>query len=68
MAKIPMLCPFSKELCRECTVYRGRHYYLCFQKEYRGYLGKGDYLQGLMSGDTTSVVLSRRTPKKRDHP
>ena len=40
MSKIPMLCPFSKNLCRECTVYRGRHYYMCFHKEYRGYLGK----------------------------
>lgn len=39
MAKKKMLCPFSGELCRECPQYRGRHYYLCFCKEYRGYLG-----------------------------
>ncbi|MFB0564155.1 MAG: hypothetical protein ACETWK_00580 [Candidatus Aminicenantaceae bacterium] len=39
MAKIKMLCPFSKELCRECAQYRGRHYYLCFYTKYRGYLG-----------------------------
>ncbi|NIM58056.1 MAG: hypothetical protein GTO16_03805 [Candidatus Aminicenantes bacterium] len=39
MAKKKMLCPFSGELCRECPQYRGRHYYLCYCKEYRGYLG-----------------------------
>lgn len=39
MAKTKVLCPFSKELCKECPQYRGRHYYLCFAKKYRGYLG-----------------------------
>ncbi len=38
MAKTRMMCPFSGELCKECALYRGRHYYLCFCKEYRGYL------------------------------
>jgi hypothetical protein len=38
MAKEDMLCPFSGELCRECPLYRGRHYYLCFSKKYRGHL------------------------------
>ena len=38
MAKTKMICPFSKELCRECPQYRGRHYYLCFCTNYRGYL------------------------------
>ncbi len=38
MAKTKMLCPFSGELCRECPQYRGRHYYLCFAKKYRGHL------------------------------
>lgn len=42
MAKTKMLCPFSKELCQECPQYRGRHYYLCFAKQYRGYLGDGE--------------------------
>jgi hypothetical protein len=40
MAKTKMLCPFSNEPCRECPTYRGRHYYLCFQTKYRGYLGE----------------------------
>ncbi len=41
MAKTKMLCPFSKKLCKECAVYRGKHYFLCFQNKYRGYLGEG---------------------------
>jgi hypothetical protein len=40
MAKTKMICPFSGELCVECPQYRGRHYYLCFAKKYRGYLGE----------------------------
>lgn len=39
MAKTKMLCPFSNQLCRECPQYRGRHYFLCFNTKYRGYLG-----------------------------
>jgi hypothetical protein len=38
MAKTKMICPFSAELCVECPQYRGRHYFLCFAKKYRGYL------------------------------
>lgn len=34
-----MLCPFSKKACRECPLYKGRHYYLCYCSKYRGYLG-----------------------------
>lgn len=40
MAKVKMLCPFSGKLCKECAVYRGKHYFLCFQNKYRGYLGE----------------------------
>lgn len=39
MAKTSMICPFSNKLCVECELYRGRHYFLCFSKKYRGYLG-----------------------------
>jgi hypothetical protein len=38
MPKEKMLCPFSKKLCRECPLYRGRHYYLCYSSKYRGHL------------------------------
>ena len=38
MAKVEMLCPFSGKKCKECAMYRGRHYYLCFSNNYRGHL------------------------------
>jgi len=38
MAKKAMICPFSGSACRDCGIYRGRHQYLCYRKEYRGYL------------------------------
>ena len=38
MAKTKMICPFSDNLCNECAYYRGRHYYLCFCKQYGGYI------------------------------
>jgi len=63
MAKIPMLCPFSKEMCQECTVYRGRHYYICFRKEYRGYLGEKGYIKEFPSEGKSSVLILRK--KKR---
>jgi hypothetical protein len=40
MAKARMMCPFSGELCRECALYRGRHYYLCYCEKYRGHLAE----------------------------
>lgn len=51
MAKTDMLCPFTHRLCDECALYRGRHYYLSFCKQYRGYIhdskenAKSDVLQ-----------------------
>jgi hypothetical protein len=38
VAKTEMACPFSGKLCKECAVYRGRHYYLCFCGQYRGHV------------------------------
>lgn len=38
MAKARMICPFSSTICKDCPVYRGRHYLLCFCQKYRGYL------------------------------
>lgn len=38
MAKVDMICPFSGVACKECPIYRGRHYYLCFCEKYRGSL------------------------------
>jgi hypothetical protein len=33
-----MICPFSGKYCKECSLYRGRHYFLCFKDKYRGYI------------------------------
>ena len=29
MSRPKRLCPFSKRLCRECPIFRGRHFHLC---------------------------------------
>jgi len=29
MAKLGMVCPFSKTACKDCALFRGRHFYLC---------------------------------------
>ncbi|MDD5244324.1 MAG: hypothetical protein PHU49_09930 [Syntrophorhabdaceae bacterium] len=36
MAKVKMTCPISKGACTECPIYRGRHFYMCFSREYHG--------------------------------
>lgn len=46
MAKKDMLCPFTGKLCGECALYRGRHYYLCFSKKYRGHLERSGGVSG----------------------
>jgi len=38
MAKTPMRCPFNEKMCKECQIYRGRHYYLCANEHYRGHI------------------------------
>jgi hypothetical protein len=38
LAKAKMICPFSGKLCKECSLYRGRHYLLCFKDQYRGFI------------------------------
>ena len=40
MAKAKMICPFSGIACKDCPVYRGRHYFLCFCEKYRGHLAE----------------------------
>ena len=36
MANIAMTCPFSKKVCTDCVLYRGRHHYLSLPKPRRG--------------------------------
>jgi hypothetical protein len=39
LAKKEMICPFLGQPCKNCAIYIGRHYYLCYCANYRGYLG-----------------------------
>ena len=34
-AKDVTVCPFSRTVCRECAIYRGRHFELCACHNYR---------------------------------
>lgn len=47
MAKEKMVCPISKTMCVDCAIYRGRHYYLCFSKGYRGSLLESGLIDNL---------------------
>lgn len=65
MAKSNMLCPFSEKLCFECPQYRGRHYYLCFNTNYRGYLGdqkNGKKQHAGLRGVKTFTMPANLTP------
>jgi len=40
VAKTKKLCLISGNLCKDCSLYRARHYYICFSDNYRGHLCK----------------------------
>jgi len=62
-----MICPFSGKLCRDCPVYRGRHYYLCFNTRYRGYIqGEGDQQRGRSDKVRLEKIPLLRPPKAVD--
>jgi hypothetical protein len=68
MAKTKMLCPFSGELCKDCPVYRGRHYYLCFNKKYRGCLIKGEKIPPVLRSDFSGKFKMPSFPIKAKDP
>ena len=61
MAKTRMICPFTKKVCKECPLYRGRHYYLCFNPRYRGHLNESDQA-------SAEVNTSISTPGRVERP
>jgi hypothetical protein len=76
VAKERMICPFSNELCRECALYRGRHYYLCFCRKYRGYLGESEEdtkeysrsVPGARSSEKFEIPLPSQIPTRAMDP
>jgi len=63
MAKEDMLCPFTGKLCGECPLYRGRHYYLCFCKSYRGHLEKPEGVTRVSNPGTSEVEPAKQAQK-----
>jgi hypothetical protein len=55
MAKTSMICPFSRKLCVECELYRGRHYFLCFCEKYRGHIGQS---KGQAKYDAAALTIN----------
>lgn len=58
MAKIKMKCLFSGNLCKNCSLYRARHYYLCFRNDYQGYKNK--------TGEADTVVHPAQLPSRNN--
>jgi hypothetical protein len=54
MAKEKMVCPFTKKMCVNCSIYRGRHYYMCFSKCYQGCLLESGEIEQLKNESRTS--------------
>jgi len=66
MAKEKVLCPFSKKLCAECALYRGRHYYLCYVPAYRGFLGSEGKKRRRLSGTSSDFKIPEIKTKAMD--
>jgi hypothetical protein len=64
MAKLPMRCPFNEKMCEECQLFRGRHYYLCTNPNYRGYIKS----QKKVDADGANKTLDMDTIKKLFEP
>ena len=43
------VCPFSRMVCRECAIYRGRHFELCASHNYRLRETKGTQTKARMA-------------------
>lgn len=49
MSKDVTVCPFSRTVCRECAVFRGRHLELCAFHNYRLRETKGTHVKSWSS-------------------
>jgi hypothetical protein len=67
MAKARMICPFSGVICKDCPLYRGRHYLLCFCEKYRGYLTEsGKIPPALRTGSNGKFIMPSLPTAKKD--
>lgn len=66
MAKEDMLCPFSAQLCKECPLYRGRHYYMCFCSKYRGHMKAAGEIQPGAKEEGEPVWMPPKMPSAVD--
>jgi hypothetical protein len=64
MAKEKMVCPFTKRMCVNCSIYRGRHYYMCFSKGYQGCLLESGEIEKLKSEPKTVSDFKFDMPDK----
>jgi hypothetical protein len=55
VAKKQMKCVFSRRQCKNCSLYIGRHYYLCYQGNQTNGKIKKDLPVGTRSGDNFEV-------------
>jgi hypothetical protein len=62
MAKSKMKCPFSDRLCKNCSFYIGRHYFLCYKPDYRGYIKNNNKGKNKANKELHSV-LSFKIPQ-----
>jgi hypothetical protein len=59
VAKTKMQCLISGNLCRDCALYRARHYYVCFRDNNQGNRRK--------PGEVTDTVAPPALGPSEDH-
>ncbi len=52
MATQMMRCPFSGKACKNCPLYRSRHYSLCFNAHYQKNIDQKDEINKLIKETT----------------
>ena len=67
MEKTAMVCPFSNKACTECALFRGRHHYLNYSKQHRGFIDEQEKYEAprfaVLGGGKKG---SRRTSRRRE--
>ena len=61
MAKIKRQCLISGNPCRDCALYRARHYYICFRDNYGGYPRKPGEVSDAIAPPTPGPSRNHRS-------